>query len=137
MKTDPQTPEKTNRGRGYPRGRPRGHSRVITHSVGAWTWNQDNVLKRIDSTGECWTWLGSTNSWSNLFGAFKNDRAQMTQANRLIYMANTGRDIENHSVVMACGNKHCCRFDHMALMTNKRLFKTDGSPARGAESCLD
>jgi len=135
--TQAQTPEKTNRGRGYPRGRPRGASRVITHSVGAWTWNHDNVLKRIDSAGECWTWLGSRNNWSNLFGAFKNGRAQMTQANRLIYMATTDQAIEDHAVAMTCGNKHCCRFDHMTLVLNKRLFKTDGSPARGSDRCLD
>jgi hypothetical protein len=100
---------------GWPRGRPRGQVRVITHRVGEWSWNTQNLHKRIEQgpPDECWAWQGSTTPYGNIFGAFKNDRAQMTQANRLLWMEHTSEPIENAAIKMRCHNRFCCNIQHM------------------------
>jgi hypothetical protein len=101
-----------------PQGRPKGYSpgfmRKITHRVGQWSWNTDNLHKRIVKTqpDSCWAWIGSANEHGNIFGAFKNDRSQMTQSNRLLYMELVNEPIDHLSVKMKCGNIHCSNPNH-------------------------
>lgn len=106
--------EKTKRPVGRPKGYSPGPSRTITHQVGNWSWNSDNLHRRIVKTNEdkCWAWLGSSNAYGNIFGAYKNKHQQMTQANRLLYMEIHNEPIDHLAVRMTCGNKHCSNPNH-------------------------
>jgi len=101
-----------------PVGRPRGYSpglkRVVTHQVGSWSWNTDNLHKRIVKTDKdkCWTWTGSRNNFGNIFGGFKNGHPQMSQANRFLYMEIVNEPIDHLAVKMKCGNRHCSNPHH-------------------------
>lgn len=107
-------------------GRPKGYSpgprRVITHQVGEWAWNTDNLHKRLIKTtdDECWAWTGSSNPMGNIFGAYKNGQQQMTQANRLFYMEKSNEPIDNLAVRMKCGNKHCSNPNHFYIAPYNR-----------------
>ena len=109
-----------------PIGRPRGYSpglmRTITHRIGVWSWNTENLHKRIikGKKNECWTWTGSSNQYGNIFGAYKNDKQQMSQTNRLIYMEIHNEPIDDLSIQMKCGNKHCCNPNHFITGPNKK-----------------
>lgn len=109
-----------------PIGRPKGYSpgpkRVITHRIGSWSWNTENLHKRIVKTDKdsCWAWTGSSNEHGNIFGAFKNDYAQMTQANRIIYMEIHNEPIDHLAVKMKCGNKHCSNWNHFYIDKNNK-----------------
>jgi hypothetical protein len=111
---------------GKPMGRPKGYSpglrRVITHKVGAWTWNTNNLHRRIVKTtpDACWAWTGSKNDYGNIFGAYKNDHKQMTQANRLLYMEVHDLPIDNLSIKMTCKNRHCANWNHFYTDKNNR-----------------
>lgn len=110
-----------------PVGRPVGFSpgpkRVVTHQVGNWSWNTVNLHKRIVKTGldDCWAWIGSSNQYGNIFGGFKFDKPQMTQANRLLYMEIHNEPIDHLSIRMTCNNKHCCNPQHFSTAKNKRF----------------
>lgn len=112
--------------RGWPKGRPR-INRTRTQSVGIWSWSRENLLDKIQVGAEedCWTWLGSQGPSGNLFGAAKNSRPQMTQANRVIYMDRTGLDLENQQVRMRCGNKFCCNHNHFDVKPHHRTDPYD------------
>ena len=111
---------------GKPIGRPKGYSpgqfRAITHRIGSWSWDTEKLHKRIVKTGDndCWAWLGSHNKYGNIFGAFKNDYQQMTQANRLLYMEIVNEPIDHLSIKMSCGNKHCSNPSHFYTDKNNR-----------------
>lgn len=101
-----------------PIGRPRGYSpgwmRKTTHKIGAWSWNSETLHRRIVKTtpDKCWAWMGSSNAYGNIFGAYKNDHQQMTQANRLLYMEIHNEPIDHLAIKMKCGNKHCSNPSH-------------------------
>ena len=107
--------------RGRPPGfKPQSHKR-ITHRVGEWSWNSDNLHTKLAKTTPeaCWAWLGSKNPYANIFGAYKNDKPQMTQANRLLAMEQEQRDITGLAVFMRCGNTMCCNPNHFNLLPMK------------------
>jgi len=114
--------EKTKRPQGRPKGFSPGPKRIITHEVGVWSWNTNNLHKRIikGKKNECWTWTGSSNQFGNIFGAFKSGQRQMTQSNRLLYMELVNEPIDHLSIQMTCGNKHCCNPSHFTTDKNKR-----------------
>ena len=99
-------------------GRPKGYSpglrRKITHRIGDWSWNTANLHKRMvkGNPDECWAWTGSKNPHGNIFGAFKHDKPQMTQANRLLYAEHTLKPIDDVTVRMKCHNSFCCNPRH-------------------------
>jgi len=101
-----------------PMGRPKGYSpgwkRITTHQVGLWTWNSETLHSRLVKTApdKCWAWTGSKNDYGNIFGAYKNNKKQMTQANRLLYMEIHNEPIDHLAVKMKCGNKHCSNPQH-------------------------
>jgi len=107
-------------------GRPKGYSpgprRVTTHQVSEWSWNSNNLHKRIVKTtdNDCWAWIGNSNQYGNIFGAFKNGQAQMTQANRLLYMEIHKEPIDHLSIQMTCKNKHCSNWQHFTTSPNRR-----------------
>jgi hypothetical protein len=111
---------------GNPQGRPIGYSpgqtRIITHRVGAWSWNTEKLHARIikKDPDKCWAWKGSSNDYGNIFGAFKNDQQQMTQANRLLYMEQVNDVIDHLSIKMKCGNRHCSNPNHFYTDKNAR-----------------
>lgn len=92
--------------------------RIITHTVGPWSWNHDKLLSKLiktDNADECWGWRGAQSPASNLFGGYKNDRAQMCQTNRFLVMAQTGQNIDDKCVYMRCGNYHCSNPSHFYI----------------------
>ena len=99
--------------------------RVITHTVGEWSWNTNNLHKRLIMAGpdDCWSWRGSKNHHGNIFGAYKNGRPQMTQANRLFYMEQTGEPATDIAIRLSCGNYHCANPAHFIVVPNKRSTK--------------
>ena len=112
---------------GRKKGYSPGFTRKITHRIGAWSWDADSLLRKQQpgADNECWTWTGSKGPQGNLFGAFKNDRAQMTQANRLIYSTVTGKDAAGIAIKMRCANKHCCNPNHFFVEQQRfRLNQT-------------
>lgn len=108
--------------------------RVITHSIGEWSWNQDNLKSKIQpglTELSCSGWLGSTGPETHLFGGFKNGVSQMNQARRLYWMGEYNEDIADKRITMTCKNTHCMNILHMKLAPNLKLFKNDGiTPAR-------
>jgi hypothetical protein len=108
--------------------------RVITHTIGPWAWNQDNLKSKIveaDSELSCYGWKGSTGPETHLFGGFKNGVSQMNQARRLYWMGEYNEDIADKRITMTCKNTHCMNIAHMKLAPNLKLFKDDGiTPAQ-------
>lgn len=119
-----QTQPRKNPG-GRPRGYSPGPSRIITDRQAEWSWNADSLQKKQQkgSAEECWPWLGSKGPQGNLFGAFKHDRPQMTQANRLIWMTINQRPLQSQAVKMRCQNRYCCNPNHFYLAPSHRLSK--------------
>lgn len=110
-----------------PKGYSPGQTRRITHRIGEWSWDADSLLAKQERGHEhaCWQWKGSRGEQGNLFGAFKNDRAQMTQANRLIYATMINDRIDNVSVRMRCMNKWCCNPNHFNIV---KKYTRKGEP---------
>jgi len=99
-------------------------------TIGEWAWDPDLVLGKIKSgkADECWGWSGAQSPHSNLVGARKNGRAQMTQAARLIWMTQTGQDVADLEVRHTCGNRFCTNFKHMFTRPNHMHYHQDGRP---------
>ena len=116
---------------GKPIGRPKGYSpgqtRTITHQIGAWSWNTETLHERIvkGADNECWSWTGSKNQHGNIFGGFKADKQQMSQANRFLYMEIVNEPIDHLAVKMSCGNKHCCNPSHFYTGKNNRYLELE------------
>jgi hypothetical protein len=104
-------------------GRPLGYSPGVglthTHHVGEWAWNSPLLHSKIKVKKGCWEWLGAKGPSGNLFGAYKNNRPQMTQPNRLLYMEMTDESAADISVYMSCQNKNCCNPAHFEVLPNK------------------
>ena len=83
-------------------------------TIGEWTWNSDTLLKKVvkGTEEECWTWTGSTGPHSNLFGAIKNGRRQMTQATRILYRELYNEDVDGYEIQHTCKNKYCVNPSH-------------------------
>ena len=88
---------------------------------GIWSWNQESFDAKVQkgAADDCWSWTGALGPFGGLFGAFKNDKNQMTQARRIAYMIATGREIETKSVRNTCGNKFCMNPAHMVEGTGR------------------
>ena len=88
---------------------------------GIWSWNQELFDAKVQkgAADDCWSWTGALGPFGGLFGAFKNDKNQMTQARRIAYMIATGREIETKSVRNTCGNKFCMNPAHMVEGTGR------------------
>lgn len=103
------------------KGRPLGaKNRVITHQIGDWSWDTNKLHEKIKpiENSTCWAWTGSKGPQGNLFGAYKNKKNQMTQANRLLLMEKTGQSCERIAIRMRCANKYCCNPSHFAITPN-------------------
>jgi|TARA_R110000868_G_scaffold402314_1_gene678526 hypothetical protein len=98
--------------------------------VGEWAWKSELLWSKIKKRGddECWEWIGSTSTHSNLFGGFKNFYAQMSQAPRFIYMDVHGVPCTDISIKHSCGNKFCANWHHFETYPNNRKFYADGTP---------
>lgn len=107
---------------GRPKGWTPGLTRRHTHQVGAWAWDHDRLLSKLDpgTAEECWSWRGAVSPAANLYGAYKNGRAQMTQTNRLLYMALYNVEIEGSGVYMTCGSAHCSNPNHFELLPTRQ-----------------
>lgn len=104
----------------------RGKTRIITNRVGDWSWDSTSLHAKIQKgqPDECWTWTGSKGPHSNLFGAYKNNRTQMVQAHRILYMDTTGLDCADQSITHRCGNRFCANPSHLSgIRPNYRTNK--------------
>lgn len=125
-----------------PRGRKPGYSpgprKVITHTNSNWSWNTDKLNEKITKGSlqeNCHKWIGAKGRQGNLFGAYKNNHQQMTQANRLIYAEHyPDAVLDKIEVRMTCGNKECCNPDHMTAIPKRsrtsRSIKLANRPSK-------
>lgn len=112
---------KNNKPMGRPVGFSPGYMRTITHKSGDWSWNSDLLWSKVIKTNKCWTWSGAHGPYGALFGAYKNNKQQMTQVRRLIWGEIHQCDITNIAVHHTCGNRMCVNPDHMYEKTNLRI----------------
>lgn len=112
----------TPRGRNYPD--------LESRTVGAWTWKPRLLWSKIQQAQEeeCWRWLGATSQHANLFGAKKNNRPQMTQAARIIWMDITGQDAAMLEIKHNCGNRYCCNPRHFFTKPNHMRLAEPNNP---------
>lgn len=98
-------------------------------SVGAWTWKDSLLWRKIVKTADdvCWAWTGSTGPHANLFGARKNNRPQMSQVPRFIWMSVHNEDVEHLEIRHTCGNRFCCNPNHLTTVPNHMLYRRDGT----------
>lgn len=97
-------------------------------TIGEWTWNTEIFWKKIVQTDadSCWSWIGSTGPQTNLFGARKNGKPQMTQARRLLYRDVYNEDCEDKRITMRCNNAYCMNWHHFDTKPNQRKYYDDG-----------
>jgi hypothetical protein len=93
--------------------------RAIDTTVGEWSWSHANFSTKYTpelNTG-CWLWTGAYHSDGALFGAYKNGKAQMTQARRLSYMQYHNTDVRGKFVESLCNNLQCVNPQHHVVYT--------------------
>lgn len=97
-------------------------------TYGAWTWDPVLLMSKIKprAANECWGWAGAVSPHSNLMGAYKNGRAQMTQAARLIWQTIHQQDIGELEVRHTCGNRFCTNPQHMFTRPNHMRYHKTG-----------
>ena len=107
-------------------------------SVGEWQWNTERLWTKIVQTEQdkCWAWLGSTGPHTNLFGAVKNGKRQMTQARRILYRDITDQDCQDLQITMKCKNAYCMNPNHFEVKPNQRKYYADGIE-RGKRPVID
>lgn len=93
----------------------------LMKTIGQWTWNSQSLLKKVDRSDPngCHPWLGSQGPHAPLFGARKNNKAQMTQAARMLYRELYNKDCEGLKVTHNCGNRNCMNPDHWLIVPVK------------------
>lgn len=94
----------------------------LMKTIGAWTWNSELVLSKVDKQGknDCWPWLGAQSPSAPLVGVRKNGKAQMSQAARILYREIYNEDCEDKEITHACGNKNCMNPDHWKIINVKK-----------------
>ena len=91
--------------------------------VGQWGFNRDRLWSKIDKTPDqngCLNWQGAMSPSGALMGAWKNNRQQMTQARRLVWMSINNKDVSEHRVTLSCDNQSCCNPEHFVIKANLR-----------------
>lgn len=91
--------------------------------IGEWGWLDDKLWSKIeksDNDNDCFVWTGSQHPAGALMGAWKNDKQQMTQARRLIWMSVNNEDVSAYRVTMTCGNPLCVNERHFELKQTNR-----------------
>lgn len=98
-------------------------------TVGAWTWNSEILWSKIVKLDNesCWAWLGAVGPQTNLFGARKNNKPQMTQTQRILYRDITGLDCEEYQIRHTCNNNYCLNPRHFKLLPNQKKYREDGT----------
>ena len=111
---------------------------MTNKTIGEWTWNTEIFWKKIVQTDEnsCWSWTGSTGPQTNLFGARKNGKPQMTQARRLLYRDIYNEDCDDKRITMKCNNAYCMNPGHFDTKPNQRRYYDDGI-LRGTREVVD
>lgn len=110
-----------------------------THkSVGEWSWNSDILWSKIVQTEDydCWAWLGAVGPQTNLYGAKRNGKPQMTQARRILFRDVTGEDCNDKQITMRCNNPYCMNWHHFETKPNQRKYYKDGVE-RGKREVID
>ena len=98
-------------------------------SIGPWTWKDTLLWRKVVKTdaNSCWAWTGSRGPHANLFGGRKNNKAQMSQATRFIWMSVHNETVEPLEIRHNCGNRFCCNPHHLYAVPNHMLYRKDGS----------
>lgn len=91
--------------------------------MGQWSWNTRLLWDKVQpgSADQCWAWTGSYGPHANLFGARKNHKPQMSQANRFIYAETHNIDVTDLEIRHTCGNRYCCNPSHMVAIPNHMM----------------
>lgn len=95
-------------------------------TVGLWSWDSVLLKSKIvpgATEDSCTQWLGSMSPTGALFGARKQGLQQMTQARRLAWMEETGKDASPYRFGMLCRNQSCLNTRHFELLPNNRKPK--------------
>jgi len=92
--------------------------------IGDWGWDDDLLWSKIEVTmnlNECWEWQGSMSPTGALFGGYKNEHQQMSQARRFVWMSHHNKDVAPYRVTLTCHNQYCCNPNHFEIKPNNRL----------------
>lgn len=97
--------------------------------------------RKIDTSGDCWLWLGETNNRG--YGRFATYRGPGSRqrhrylAHRLAVHVFTGRDPGRWFVLHECDNPPCCNPDHLRLGTQTDNMREASVRGRVNRSGLD
>ena len=92
--------------------------------MGQFRWSSELFNRKIKPSLDplaCYEWIGSRGPQGPLYGVRKiqpdgTDRAQMTQARRVLYAEHTGQWLPAQTAVYhACGNRNCMNIQHYTL----------------------
>lgn len=93
----------------------------------------ESFLNRIDKTGTCWLWTGTTNEYG--YGIFLLPGEKPIRAHRYAYELWKGQIPEGRVVMHRCDNPPCVNPDHLDLGTkldNNRDCAAKGRRPRGS-----
>jgi len=101
----------------------RGKDKPPNQTMGTWSWNTASFQAKYQEQSElaCWIWQGSAGPNGALFGAYRNQQAQMTQARRIAWMQHTNQPVDLLQIKMTCRNKMCVNPHHMISLPNNRI----------------
>lgn len=98
-------------------------------SIGDWTWKDTLLWRKVVKTdpAACWAWTGSTGPHANLFGARKNNKPQMCQAPRLLWMSIHNEDVKHLEIKHTCKNRYCVNPAHLYALPNHLMYRKNGT----------
>lgn len=92
-------------------------------TIGQWSWNSQTLLSKVQrgtNPNDCAVWLGARGPHAPLFGAYKNNKQQMTQATRILYREIFKEDCEEKEITHSCGNRYCVNENHWEIVDIKK-----------------
>jgi len=100
----------------------RYHLKQGHRQQGQWSWNDQRLWSKIKiiDPEHCYIWTGSMSPGGALFGAYKQQRSQMTQARRLVWMSVNNQSADDISINTICNNPSCCNPRHFKIDKNRR-----------------
>ena len=95
---------------------------------------QERFWAKVDKTGDCWLWLGSTGATGG-YGTFNLGNNKFISAHRFAYEAEHGPvppgQYLDHRVTCP---KHCCNPAHLRLVSNKQNVENHTGARRNSRS---
>lgn len=93
--------------------------KTVDSRIGEWSWNHQLFSQKYEVNQEsgCWEWKGAHHRAGGLFGAYKNDAPQMTQARRIAYMYQHNTPVNGKFLYSTCNNLQCVNPAHHYIHT--------------------